>query len=94
MNVADEIKKQAGTLKEKYHLSILGIFGSHARGEETGESDIDILVEFKPGHETFDNYMDLKLYLEDTYGVKVDLVTKEALRPELKDSILDEVTYA
>jgi predicted nucleotidyltransferase len=55
-------------------------------------SDIDILVEWeKP---TFDHYFDLKFFLEDTFGWKVDLVVAEAIKPAFKDYILAEVVYA
>lgn len=72
----------------------IGLFGSFARGEQTDMSDIDILVEFYQNHKTFDNYMDLKFYLEDLLGRKVDLVIAEALKPDLKSNITGSVRYA
>ena len=59
------------------------LFGSVARGEETTSSDIDILIKFE-STPTYDMYMDLKFFLEDLLDQKVDLVTEEALRPEIK----------
>ena len=57
----------------------IGVFGSHARDEVDEDSDVDVLVEFdKP---TFDNFMDLIFYLEDLFGLEVDLVTTNALSP-------------
>ncbi len=50
----------------------LGVFGSFARGEASSESDIDFLVELDP--KTFDNYMELKFFLEDLFNCGVDLV--------------------
>ncbi|MEW6110193.1 MAG: nucleotidyltransferase family protein [Nitrospirota bacterium] len=94
MNTIEILKKQEGIIKEKYHVRKIGIFGSFARGEEKEGRDIDILVEFEGGRKTFDNYMDLKFFLEDLLNRKVDLVTVEALRPQLKDDILREVVYA
>ncbi len=64
------------------------------RGEGKEGSDIDVLIELEEKYETFDNYMDLKYFLEDLFGRKVDLVTVKALRPQLKDNILQEVVYA
>lgn len=52
-----------------------------------------MLVEFEQGGETFDNYMELKFYLEDLFGCKVDLVLKNALKGELKPYIFPEVIY-
>lgn len=94
MTVVNAIKEDAQALKARFHLKRIGIFGSHVRGEETPESDIDILVEFESAFETFDNYTDLKFYLEDRFGRKVDVVTVDALKPQLRDIILSEVTYA
>lgn len=54
---------------------------------------MDILVEFEEGYKTFDNYMELKFYLEDLFNCKVDLVLKSALKEEIKPHILEEVVY-
>ena len=55
----------------KFHIKKIGVFGSFARGEQTIDSDVDILVEFKENQETFDNYMDLKFYLEDLFKCEI-----------------------
>jgi len=70
----------------------LGLFGSAARGEATESSDLDFLVELEK--KTFDNYMDLKFFLEDLFRCKVDLVMKDALKPRLREPILKETIYA
>ncbi len=70
----------------------LGLFGSAARSEATETSDLDFLVEME--HKTFDAYMDLKEYLEQLFGCKVDLVMKDALKPRLREPILKETIYA
>lgn len=71
-------------------MSHLGIFGSYVRGEQTSESYFDILVEFdeKPG---LFEYIDLEDYLSDLFGVRVDLVIKSALKPNIGKRILNEV---
>jgi uncharacterized protein len=76
-------------LKTRFHVTKIGVFGSYARGEQTEKSDVDILVELSEpiGWE----YVDLKEYLEQILGKPVDLVTKNALKRQLKDSILEEV---
>ena len=71
----------------------LGLFGSFARGEQTDESDVDILVEFEPGRKTFDNFVRTASLLEDSLGRRVELVTPEALSPYLRPHILREVEY-
>ena len=74
--------------KEIYAFNIqkISIFGSVARNEESPDSDIDILIKFD-GPASYDSYMDLKFYLEDLLGRKVDLVTEDALREEIKSFV-------
>lgn len=94
MKAVEILKKNEDIIKQKYGVRKIGIFGSFARGEEKEGSDVDVLVEFEDNFENFDNYIELKYFLEDLFGRKVDLVTVEALRPQLKDDILKEVSYA
>ncbi len=94
MNTIELLKINEYEIKRRFGVRKIGIFGSFARGEEKDGSDIDILVEFKDNYETFDNFMDLKFFLEDLFNRKIDLVTMDALRPQLKDDILQEVIYA
>jgi len=79
---------------KRYGVKRIGLFGSFVRSEQTPGSDIDVLVEFERGEKTFDNYMDLKFFLEELFACKVDLVVKEAIKPALKESILESVNYA
>ncbi|MBF0566781.1 MAG: nucleotidyltransferase family protein [Nitrospirae bacterium] len=88
------LKNEVSHIRNRFHVRRIGVFGSFARGGETAESDVDILVEFEQDHVTFDNYAELKFHLEYLFKREVDLVTEEALRPQMKDSILREVTYA
>jgi len=81
------------TLKKKFKVKEIGIFGSYVRGEHTSKSDIDILVDFEKEGKTFDNYMNLKYYLVELLGLDVDLIMKGALKKELKGEILREVLY-
>lgn len=78
----------------KFHISKIGIFGSFVRGEQTIDSDVDVLVEFEDNEETLDNYMDLKFYLEDLFNRKVDVVILNTIKEALKKSILESVRYA
>ena len=64
-------------------VASLSLFGSVARGDSTEHSDIDLLVRVD-GRADFDRYMDLKLFLEDLLGRRVDLVTEQALREEIR----------
>jgi len=77
-----------------YGVKRVALFGSVAREEARADSDVDILVEFEKGKKTFDNYMDLKFFLESLFGMKVDLVVTETIKPDLKRSIMDGAIYA
>jgi predicted nucleotidyltransferase len=81
------LQKNKDFIKQKYGVKYLALFGSFARGEQTDNSYIDILVEFYKEKKTFDNYMDLKFYLESLFNRKVDLITKKAIKPRLKKYI-------
>ena len=70
----------------------LGVFGSVARGEARPDSDVDILVELD--EQTFDRYMDLKIFIEDLLDRRVDLVQRDRIKPALRDQILSEVVDA
>ena len=70
----------------------IGLFGSFKRREARQKSDIDILVVME--NPTFDTYMEVKFYLEDLFGRKVDLVMEEAIKARLRPYILNEVEYA
>ena len=72
----------------------LGLFGSYARGEAGPASDIDVLVDFEENRKTFDNFMKVVLLLEDLFGRRVDLVTREALSPYIAPNVLSEIEYA
>ena len=76
---------------ETFSVSRIGLFGSFSRGEAKTGSDIDFLVEFNIP--SFDNYMGLKLYLEDLFQRKVDLVTERGIKPSLIH-IKQEAIYA
>jgi uncharacterized protein len=77
-------------LKEEYHVSYIGLFGSYVRGENTPESDLDVLVEFSRTP-TISRFVHLENHLSDYLGVKVDLVMKNALKPNIGKCILKEV---
>jgi len=94
MDVLQMLKEHEILIKEKFGVKRIGIFGSFARGEEKSGSDIDVLVEFDETKITFDNYMDLKFYLEDLFKREVDLVIESSIKPRLKDNIMREVVYA
>jgi predicted nucleotidyltransferase len=77
-------------LAAKYGLSRLAVFGSFARGQETAESDIDFLVDWKDPPGMF-GYMSLMEEMESLTGRKVDIASEDALHWYIKDRILNDV---
>jgi len=88
--IKEILKKHEEELKEKYGIKEIGIFGSYLRGEAKEESDLDILVEFEKPIGFF-KFLELEEYLSNLIGIKVDLVSKKALKPHIGKYILKEV---
>ncbi len=78
-------------LRKEYSVTQIGLFGSFSDDSNSEDSDIDLLVEFeKPiGWK----YFSLEIYLENIFGRKIDLVTKNALKEQIKERILKQVNY-
>ncbi|NUM36281.1 MAG: nucleotidyltransferase family protein [Candidatus Brocadiae bacterium] len=89
--IKETLEKYRSFLKEHYRVNKIGLFGSFARGEQNQHSDIDLLVDYDPiiGWDVFE----LREFLEEKLGRKVDLVPTRAIKPQLKDTILREVVY-
>lgn len=86
--VIDRLRTHRDDL-DSYGVQSISLFGSVARGREGPASDVDVLVEFG-GPPTFDQYMGLKLYLEDLLGTSVDVVTPRSLRDRVREKVLEE----
>jgi hypothetical protein len=95
MNRAQIIQRLSEHKEEldAFGVRSLSLFGSVVRGEERPDSDIDILVEFERVSGLFE-FVRLKNYLEKTLGQPVDLVTPDALKPQLREKILRESIQA
>ena len=87
------LREEYPRLAALYGVLRIGLFGSFVRDEARDESDIDVLVAFRDGEETFENYMDLKFHLEDLFGRRVDLVIEASIKPLLRPYILSEAVY-
>jgi len=95
MKTLEEIEKIINRhqleLEKKYKVKRIGVFGSYARGEQSEGSDIDILVEFKePVGFLFIHLAD---FLEEILESKVDLVTPDAIKPNRRRYIMEDLTY-
>jgi hypothetical protein len=71
----------------------IGLFGSAVRGEARPESDLDFLVEFRPGEKNYDHFFELAELLESLFGRKIDLLTVESVSPILRKRILQEARF-
>jgi hypothetical protein len=78
-------------LMRKYPIKKIGIFGSYSRGEETPQSDVDILVEFKSPIGL--DFVTLADELEEMLGVKVDLASVHGVKPKIMKQIKEELVY-
>jgi predicted nucleotidyltransferase len=96
MSRLDGIKKKLASLKadlrRDFGVTEIGIFGSYVEGKPHSRSDLDVLVEFKeaPG---FFKFLELEERLSELLGVRVDLVTRAALKPRIGRRILDHVVF-
>ena len=97
--MADELKQyitlinqNLEALRRKFGVKKIAIFCSMARGDNKKKSDIDIIVELdKP--RGFFNFIELENHLSKILGKKVDLTTKNSLKPAVKKSVLKEAVY-
>lgn len=89
--IRKKIEQHKAELQKRYSVKNIGIFGSVARNEQTEQSDIDILVEFeKPIGLQF---VELAEYLESILENKVDLVSKNAIKPKMMNHIKQDIQY-
>jgi predicted nucleotidyltransferase len=98
MKTLTEIKTQIEELKpilrKRYQVETIGVFGSYCRGEQKSKSDVDVLVTFvEPNDIDLIDFIEIKQFLSRKLKVKVDLVKKNALKPIIRDKILEETIY-
>ena len=91
-DIKNLLNKNKIQFQKSFKVKEMGIFGSYLKSEQTKKSDLDILVEFECPIDFFD-YLELEEYLTNLLGIKVDLVMKKALKPNIGRNILKEVVY-
>jgi len=79
-------------LNKEYAVKEIGLFGSFSDNTSSEQSDIDLIVELE--RPIGWKFFTLEMFLENTFGRKIDLVTKNALKAQIKERILDQVKYA
>ena len=78
-------------IKERFGVETLGLFGSVSRGEDTPESDIDIIFTFRKGRTSFGSLLHLELYLKELLGREIDLIPEDAVSRYMLPEISREV---
>ncbi|HUU18026.1 MAG TPA: nucleotidyltransferase family protein [Sedimentisphaerales bacterium] len=91
-NILTIIENLKDQVRRDYKADIKGIFGSYVRGEQTSQSDIDVLVEFHNSADLFD-FVGLSQFLQERLNCKVDVVPLSSLREEVKPYVLREAVY-
>ena len=96
-NVIEKSRQKIIEICRKYQISELALFGSQVRGDFTEKSDFDFLVEFQPNAEIdYFDFFDIQEKLEEIVNRKVDLVSKDGLKPLISRQVLSEaeIIYA
>ncbi len=96
MKTLEEIKQilkaTKPLLQQQYRVTELGVFGSYTQGQQTQTSDVDILIDYEQAPTLF-QLVELRDYLAGVMGMKVDVVTKNGLKPRIRERVLSEVVY-
>ena len=91
--IIDILKSQKPKLS-KFGVNNIGLFGSYLTNEQSDKSDIDLLIDFDPQKESFDNYMAVYDILENIFGNnRIEVVTRNGLSPHIGPKILKDVMY-
>jgi predicted nucleotidyltransferase len=90
--IAARIRANGAIFKDRYHLDRIGVFGSFVHGEQTPDSDVDLLVEFTRKPSGF-AYFEPIFFAEEILGRKVDFVEPPLLRERLRDRVMKDTVY-
>ena len=93
-NMITSLRQHEADLKQRFGVTMIGIFGPFLRGEGQADRGIDVLVSFRNGRESFDNLMACKVYLEDILGRHVDLFLNGIVRNRFTPLIPGETQFA
>jgi len=91
--ILEFIKKHKKMTYRKYGIVKIGIFGSRAKGNAKGQSDIDILIEMEKDKKNLHNFLEFKRFLEKNLGMRIDLGTESSLKPMIKETIKKDLIY-
>jgi uncharacterized protein len=89
--ILERLRELKPVLRKDYSIKEIGLFGSFSDNTFSENSDIDILVELE--RPIGWRFFTLEIFLEKTFGRKIDLLTRNALKEQIKDQILKQVIY-
>ena len=89
--IISRLKELKPVLYQDFAVKEIGLFGSFSDGSNTNDSDIDLLIELE--RPIGWKFFSLELYLESVFKRKIDLVTKNSIKEQLKADILKKVNY-
>jgi len=89
--IVNLLSKNKHELKKKFRVQRLGLFGSYARGDQRGDSDVDILVEVDPSIGL--EFVSLAERLEQLIGLPIEIVSHRAINPRKMKLIEPEIIY-
>jgi predicted nucleotidyltransferase len=93
--ILDFISQNKKFLRDNFHITRIGLFGSYARGEQQDTSDIDLLVEFEENtQDLYDLKIQLKELFRNKFGIETDICREKYIKPRIKKTILKETVYA
>ena len=92
--VLDFLRTHRQTLLSEFRIVKLGLIGSFARGEQTEDSDIDLLIEFEPNtDDLFGKKMKLKDLLKASFDRDVNICREKYTKPYIKSYLLRDAIY-
>jgi hypothetical protein len=95
IEILNFLKENKELFQNKYGIQRMGLFGSYARGEQTDQSDVDIIIDMDLGTENiFDKRMQLKDELKKHFSKDVDVCHERAIKPVFKDLVFKDAIYA
>jgi hypothetical protein len=94
-DILSVLKQQESTLREKFHVKKIGLFGSYAINKANEKSDVDLLVDFEEGNlDYYSIKRDLHDFLGEKFNREIDIAIRKSLKPFFRDTILKQAVYA
>ena len=91
--VLSKLEANLPEIRERFGIETIGIFGSVARGDDTPESDVDVMISFLPFHTNYHNLLGVNHFLMDLFGRKVDVVTINGISPYIKPYVESDIIW-